>query len=186
GKNIIPRAVKNHKTFAYSSVDPRTGKRNYWRDVGAIDSFWKANLELIGVNPELNLYDKEWPIWTYQTQAPPAKFVLDEDGRRGQAIDSMVSGGCIISGALVRHSLLFSNVRVEERSVVENSVILPGVVIEENCEVRNAVIDRGTVIPADTKIGVDPKEDRQRFRVTGNGVVLVTGEMLGQELHRVL
>ena len=186
GKNIIPQAVKNHRTYAYSSVDPRTGKRNYWRDVGTIDSFWAANLELIGVSPELNLYDREWPIWTYQTQAPPAKFVLDEEERRGEAVDSMVSGGCIISGALVRHSLLFSNVRVEEFSVVENSVVLPDVTIEAGCEVRNAVVDRGAVIPAGTKIGVDTREDRRRFRITPKGVVLVTAEMLGQERHRVL
>ncbi len=186
GKNIIPNAVRNHRTFAYSSIDPRTGKQTYWRDVGEVDSFWEANLELIGVEPELNLYDSDWPIWTYQTQAPPAKFVFDEENRRGHAIDSMVSGGCIVSGAEVRHSLLFSNVRIEEHSLVDNSVLLPDVLVEPNCEIHRAVIDRGCRVPAGTKIGVDLAEDRKRFRVTKKGVVLVTPEMMGQELHRVL
>ncbi|MGF1642489.1 MAG: glucose-1-phosphate adenylyltransferase [Thiotrichales bacterium] len=186
GKNIIPNAVRNYRTYAYSSIDPRTGKQSYWRDVGTVDSFWEANLELIGVEPELNLYDSDWPIWTYQTQAPPAKFVFDDDDRRGHAVDSMVSGGCIVSGAVVRHSLLFSNVRVQERSRVEQSVLLPDVLVEPNCTIQKAVIDRGCRIPAGTQIGVDLIEDRKRFHVTRNGVVLVTPEMLGQELHRVL
>jgi len=186
GKNIIPDAVANYRTFAFSSIDPKTESQNYWRDVGTIDSFWKANLELIGVEPELNLYDNDWPIWTHQTQAPPAKFVFDEDDCRGMAVDSMVSGGCIVSGATVRHSLLFSNVRVEKHSLVEDSVILPDVSIAPNCILRNAVVDRGCNIPANTTIGEDPAQDRKRFRVTNNGVVLVTPEMLGQELHRVL
>jgi glucose-1-phosphate adenylyltransferase len=154
--------------------------------VGTIDSFWKANLELIGVEPELNLYDNDWPIWTHQTQAPPAKFVFDEDDCRGMAVDSMVSGGCIVSGATVRHSLLFSNVRIEKHSLIENSVILPDVSIAPNCVLRNTIVDRGCSIPADTTIGEDPVQDRKRFRVTKSGVVLVTPEMLGQELHRVL
>ncbi len=186
GKNIIPDAVRNHRTFAYASIDPRTGKQNYWRDVGTIDSLWEANLELIGVSPELNLYDEEWPIWTYQTQAPPAKFVFDEDDRRGMAIDSMVSGGCIISGAVVRHSLLFSNVRVDEHSLVQDSVVLPDVQIGPGCEIHRALIDRGCIIPPGTKIGVDLSADRKKYRVSANNVILVTPEMLGQKLHRVL
>ncbi len=186
GKNIIPDAVKNHRTFAYSSVDPKKDKPNYWRDVGTVDSFWAANLELIGVEPELNLYDQEWPIWTYQTQAPPAKFVFDDDDRRGMAVDSMVSGGCIVSGATIRHSLLFSNVRVNDGSLVQDAVVLPDVTIGVNCKIRRAVIDRGCLIPEGTQIGVDLEEDKKRFRVTAQGVVLVTPDMLDQELHRVV
>ncbi len=186
GKNIIPKAVKEHRTFAYSSMDPKSEKQSYWRDVGAIDSFWMANLELIGIDPELNLYDEDWPIWTYQTQAPPAKFIFDEDTRRGTAIDSMVSGGCIVSGSTIRHSLLFSNVFVDEYSVVEDSVILPDVTIGPSCEIHKAVIDRGCIIPEGTSIGVDQADDKRRFRVTKSGVTLVTPEMLGQELHRVI
>ena len=130
------------------------------------------------MNPELNIYDEDWPIWTYQAQTPPAKFVLDEDGRRGVAINSLVSGGAIISGATVRESLLFSGVRVEERSVVERSVILPDVRIGQNCEVRNAIIDAGCELAAGTRIGFDRGEDAKRFLVTEKGVVLVTQDML--------
>lgn len=186
GQNIIPHVVKNHKAYAYTPTDERTGEQNYWRDVGTVESFWEANLELIGVEPELNLYDRDWPIWTYQTQAPPAKFVFDDDDRRGMAVDSMVSGGCIISGSTVRHSLLFSNVVVHENSLVENSVVLPDVKIGKNCEIRNAVVDRGCIIPDDTKIGVNQYDDNKKYRVAKNGVVLVTPEMFGMELHRVI
>jgi len=186
GKNIIPEAVKSHRTFAYSSIDPKTGKQNYWRDVGTVDSFWEANLELIGVEPELNLYDEEWPIWTYQTQAPPAKFVFDDDDRRGTAVDSMVSGGCIVSGATVRHSLLFSKVRVQDGSLLEDAVVLPDVKIGKNCTIKKTVIDRGCIIPDGTEIGVNPAEDKKRFRLSPKGVVLVTPDMLDQELHRIL
>lgn len=186
GKNIIPEAVKSHRTFAYSSIDPKTEKQNYWRDVGTVDSFWEANLELIGVEPELNLYDEEWPIWTYQTQAPPAKFVFDDDDRRGMAVDSMVSGGCIVSGATIRHSLLFSKVHVLDGSLLEDAVVLPDVKVGANCTIKKAVIDRGCTIPDGMEIGMDPIEDKKRFRISPGGVVLVTPDMLDQELHRVL
>ena len=186
GKNIIPKVIGDYRTFAYSSIDPKSEKQSYWRDVGTIDSFWRANLELIGIEPELNLYDEDWPIWTYQTQAPPAKFIFDEEDRRGMAIDSMVSGGCIVSGATIRHSLLFSHVFVDEHSVVEDSVVLPDVHIGTNSVIKNAVIDRGCIIPDNTIIGENIADDRRRFRVTRSGVTLVTPEMLGQELHRVL
>lgn len=186
GKNIIPEAVKSHRTFAYSSIDPKTEKQNYWRDVGTVDSFWEANLELIGVEPELNLYDEEWPIWTYQTQAPPAKFVFDDDDRRGMAVDSMVSGGCIVSGATIRHSLLFSKVHVLDGSLLEDAVALPDVKVGANCTIKKAVIDRGCTIPDGMEIGMDPIEDKKRFRISPGGVVLVTPDMLDQELHRVL
>ena len=186
GKNIIPKAVKEARTFAYSSMDPKTGKQSYWRDVGTIDSFWEANLELIGVRPELNLYDEEWPIWTYQTQAPPAKFVFNDADCRGEAVDSMVSGGCIISGALVEHSLLFSNVRVEVGSEVVNSVVLPDVSIGKNCRIHNAILDRGCVVPDGTEIGYDIPSDKKKYRVSPKGIVLATPENFGVGLHRVL
>jgi glucose-1-phosphate adenylyltransferase len=163
----------------------RSGKQAYWRDVGTVDAFWAGNLELIGVTPPLNLYDKSWPIWTYQEQLPPAKFVFDDDDRRGMAVDSMVSGGCIISGSTVRNSLLFSNVRVNSYCTVEDSVILPDVKIQRNCRIRKAVIDRGLTIPEGTVIGENHEEDAKRFYVSEGGVVLVTGEMLGQEINYV-
>ncbi|HLA74767.1 MAG TPA: glucose-1-phosphate adenylyltransferase, partial [Gammaproteobacteria bacterium] len=162
-----------------------SNKSAYWRDVGTVDAYWEANLELIGVTPELNLYDEDWPIWTYQAQLPPAKFVFDDDNRRGMAVDSMVSGGCIISGGTVRHSLLFSNVLVHSYSSVIDSVILPDVIIGTHCRLRKVVVDKGCVIPDGTVIGEDPGEDARRFHVTPGGVVLVSPEMLGQTLHHV-
>jgi len=185
GSDIIPSIINQYKVHAYAFRDLETGEQAYWRDVGTVDAFWEANLELIGVTPELNLYDHEWPIWTYQEQLPPAKFVFDDKERRGMAVDSMVSGGCIISGAMIRHSLLFSNVLVKSYTHVEDSVILPDVSIGQHCEIYRAVIDKGCDIPNNTIIGKDPKQDAKRFHITDNGVVLVTPEMLGQELHHV-
>lgn len=185
GKNIIPALIDKYRANAYIFRDPDNGKLGYWRDVGTVDSFWEANLELIGVTPELNLYDEDWPIWTHQEQIPPAKFIFDDDDRRGMAIDSMVSGGCIISGAMVKHSLLFSNVVVESYSQITDSVVLPDVFIGENCIIHKAVIDKNCKIPAGTRIGVNPEEDRQRFHVSDGGVVLVTPEMFGQRIHHV-
>ncbi len=186
GKDIIPDVITKYRVLAYPFRDVRSGEQAYWRDVGTIDAFWEANLELIGVTPPLNLYDETWPIWTYQEQLPPAKFVFDDEDRRGMAVDSMVSGGCIISGATVRHSLLFSNVRVNSFSYVQDSVILPDVDVGRNCEIRNAVIDRACRISEGMVIGKDPEEDRkQGFYVTEGGVTLVTPEMLGQEVNYV-
>src|ERR1700757_3617850 len=179
GKNIIPEAIAgNRQVFAYPFQDVKTRAQSYWRDVGTIDAYYDANLELVHVRPELNIYDEDWPIWTYQVQQPPAKFVLDEDGRRGAAINSMVSGGCIISGAVVRESLLFSNVRVEERTNIYRSVILPNAEIGRNCVIRGAIVDDGGEIPDGTTIGVDRDADAGRFHVTEKGVVLVTPDML--------
>jgi glucose-1-phosphate adenylyltransferase len=183
GKDIIPSIIDHYRVIAYPFRDPETGGQAYWRDVGTIDSYWMANLELIGVTPELNLYDNTWPIWTYQEQLPPAKFVFDDEDRRGMAVDAMVSGGCIISGSVVRHSLLFSNVRVNSFSDVTNSVVLPNVEIGRNCSINKAVIDKGCVIPKGTVIGEDPVEDAKRFYVSENGVTLVTPDMLGMR-HR--
>jgi glucose-1-phosphate adenylyltransferase len=178
GKNILPKAIGKLQVFAYPFQDVKTRAQSYWRDVGTIDAFYDANLELVTVKPELNIYDQDWPIWTYQEHQPPAKFILDEDGRRGTAINSMVSGGCIISGAVVRESMMFSDVRIDERSRIERSVILPHVSIGKNCVVVNAIVDEGCEIPEGMTIGVDRASDAERFLVTDKGVVLVTADML--------
>ena len=183
GKDIIPAVIAKYRAYAYPFRDEKTGKQIYWRDVGTLDAYWEANMELIGVTPELNLYDEEWPIWTYQQQAPPAKFIFDDDDRRGMAVDSMVSGGCIISGAYLRHSLLFSNVIVNPYSKVIDSVVLPEVTIEESCYISRAIIDKGCRILSGTVIGKNAEDDAQHFYCTPKGIVLVTPEMLGQELH---
>ncbi len=183
GGNIIPDAIHRLRVTAFPFR--QTGSRNhaYWRDVGTIDAYWEANMELIGISPELNLYDREWPIWTYQDQVPPAKFVFDDEGRRGSAVDSMVAGGCIVSGSDVRRSLLFSNVHVHSYTRIEDSVIFPEVDIGRRCVIRKAVIDKGCIIPPDTRIGEDAAADAARFHISKGGVVLVTPEMLGQRLH---
>jgi glucose-1-phosphate adenylyltransferase len=189
GGDIIPYLIgRGYRVYAHKFGDSCVNiveDRPYWRDVGTIDAYWEANLELTKVTPDLNLYDEDWPIWTYQEQLPPAKFVFDEEDRRGLAIDSMVSGGCIISGASIRRSLLFSQVRVNSFSEVEDAVILPNVDIGRHCTIRNAVIDKHCKIPAGTTIGVDPEDDRKRFAVTDKGVVLITPEMLGQTVHHL-
>ncbi len=183
GKDVIPSIVDSYRVMAYPFRDPATGQQPYWRDVGTIDAFWEANIELVGITPELNLYDAKWPIWTYQEQLPPAKFVFDDDNRRGMAVDSMVSGGCLISGSRVRHSLLFSDVKVHSYCEVADSVVLPDVVINRHCRLKRTVIDKGCHIPEGTAIGENLEEDARRFYVSPQGVVLVTPEMLGQELH---
>ena len=185
GRNIIPSLIDRYRVMAYPFRDAQTGRQSYWRDVGTIDAYWQANMELVGITPELDMYDEVWPIWTYQAQLPPAKFVFDDDDRRGMAVDSLVSGGDIISGATVRRSLLFSNVRVNSYSTVEDSVILPNVYVGRYCEIYRAIIDKGCRLPDGTIIGQDSIADAKRFHVTENGITLVTPEMLGQELHHV-
>jgi len=185
GKDIIPYAINKYRVYAYPFTDAESGVQAYWRDVGTIDAFWESNLELIGITPELNLYDDKWPIWTSQEQLPPAKFIFDEDDRRGMAVDSMVSGGCIISGAHVHHSLLFSSVTVNECSLIDSSVILPDVSIGKNCRIRHAIIEKGCEIADDTVIGENREDDERRFFISPNGVVLVTPDMLGQVVHHV-
>ncbi len=185
GHDIIPSVIEKYRVFAYPFRDMESGQQAYWRDVGTVDAYWQANQELIGVTPELNLYDEDWPVWTYQEQLPPAKFVFDDEDRRGMAVDSMVSGGCLISGATVRHSLLFSNVKVNSWAQVTDSLVLPNVEIGRYSRVRRAVIDKGCRLPPETVIGEDPVQDAGRFHVTPEGIVLVTPEMLGQELHHV-
>ena len=189
GRDIIPHIVPRYRVFAHRFADSCVGSehhRPYWRDVGTIDAYWEANMEMTKVTPELNLYDKDWPIWTYQEQLPPAKFVFDDDGRRGMAIDSLISGGCIISGAAVKRSLLFSSVTVHSWASIEDSVILPGVDIGRHAVLKRCVIDKNCRIPANTVIGVDAEADRERFFVSPKGITLVTAEMLGQgaaEVH---
>lgn len=182
GKDIIPNSIENHKAIAYPFLNEE-GEPGFWRDVGTVDSYWEANMDLCSIDPELNLYDRNWPIWTYQTQHPPAKFVFDDKGRRGEAIDSMVAGGVIISGARVKRSIIFFGTHVHSYAHVKDSVILPKVSIGRNCTILRTVIDKGCFIPENTEIGVDHDEDRRRgFHVTEKGVVMVTPEMLGQNL----
>ena len=181
GKNIIPSIINNFNVCAYRFRDHDTGKASYWRDVGTLDSFWQANMELIEPSPSLNLYDHDWPIWTFQKQLPPAKFVFDDEKRRGMAVDSMVSGGCIISGGKVKKSMLFSDVRVHSFTEIEQSVLLPEVDVGRGAKIKKAIIDAGCRIPENTVIGHDHEHDAARgFRVTKKGVVLVTRKMLGQ------
>jgi glucose-1-phosphate adenylyltransferase len=189
GKDIIPHLIAaKYRVFAQNFKDSCVkieGGKPYWRDVGTVDAYWGANMELTKVVPDLNMYDQDWPIWTFQEQLPPAKFVFNDETRRGMAVDSLVSGGCIISGSVVHSSLLFSNVHVHSYSSVEESVLLPNVEVGRNVIIKRAVIDKLAVIPEGMQIGVDLEEDKKRFYVSENGIVLVTPDMLGQKVHRV-
>ena len=182
GKDVIPRVVRQGcavaHPFSMSCVSSATNTVPYWRDVGTIDAFWAANLDLASVTPELDIYDTNWPIWTSQRQLPPAKFVQDVDGKHGQAINTMVSGGCIVSGSVVSNSVLFSGVRVHSYCVIDQAVLLPEVTVGRGCKLSKVVIDRGCVLPDQLVIGEDPELDAKRFERTENGVVLVTREML--------
>jgi glucose-1-phosphate adenylyltransferase len=182
GKDIIPRAVQEGVAAAHAFEDScvTTDKttKPYWRDVGTIDAYWEANIDLTAVQPTLDMYDNKWPIWTYQEQLPPAKFVFNRDDRRGMAVDSLVSGGCIISGSHVDRSLLFSRCRINSYCKLREAVLLPGVNVGRHSRLTRVVIDRGCSIPEGTVIGEDPVEDARRFEYTDNGVTLVTQEML--------
>lgn len=179
GNDIIPKIIETHNIYAFPFTDPNSVRQPYWRDVGTLDSFWEANMELVTPEPELDMYDKDWPIWTYQEQTAPAKFVFDQDGRRGSAVDSTVSGGVIVSGSQVKGSLLFSQVRVNSYCLIEQAVILPECNVGRNCKIKKAIIDRGCDIPEGLEIGIDHDVDRSNgFRVTEKGVVLVTPDML--------
>lgn len=189
GRNVIPRCLAQSRVFAHNFTNSCVGMDDsrvpYWRDVGTIDAYWAANMELTKVTPELNLYDEEWPIWTHQEQLPPAKFIFNDDDRRGAAMDSLVSGGDIISGALVRSSLLFSRVFIHSWASVEDSVILPDVDIGRNTHLRRVVVDKHCRIPEGMHIGYDRAEDEKRFHVSEGGITLVTPCMLGQKLHQI-
>jgi glucose-1-phosphate adenylyltransferase len=181
GKDIIPKAVKAGRAAAHpfelSCVGRRLGCEPYWRDVGTIDAYWDANIDLTATDPLLNMYDTRWPIWTYQPQLPPAKFVHNVDDRRGMAIESLVSGGCIVSGSVFR-TVLFSQVRVHSYSSVQWSVLLPGVAVGRRARLNRVVVDRGCQIPDGMVIGEDPVEDARRFFRTDSGITLITREML--------
>ncbi|WP_076419281.1 MULTISPECIES: glucose-1-phosphate adenylyltransferase [Colwelliaceae] len=184
GNDIIPKIIESHKVFAFPFRDPNNEKQPYWRDVGTLDSFWEANMELVSPEPQLDMYDESWPIWTYQEQTAPAKFVFDEDGRRGMAVDSTVSGGVIVSGSTVKRSLLFSKVRINSFCEIRDAVILPGAIIGRNCKISKAIIDRSCVIPDGMEIGIDHDADRANgLRVTAKGVVLVTRDMIAAISH---
>ena len=188
GKDIIPHCVKRYRTYAQNFAEScvsEPGKPPYWRDVGTLDAFWAANMDLIQVTPDLNLYSDHSPIWTWQPQTPPAKFVFDDETRRGYAVDSMVSGGSIISGATVRRSMLFSGVHVHSYATIEDSMLLPNVQVGRHCVLKKCIIDKNSVLPEGIVIGMDPVQDKKRFRVTDSGITLVTKEMLGQGLKGI-
>ena len=179
GHDIIPKIIASHSVYAFPFKDPDGEKQPYWRDVGTLDSFWEANMELVEPEPQLDMYDENWPIWTFQEQTAPAKFVFDEDERRGIAIDSTVSGGVVVSGSTVKRSLLFSKVRVNSFCEIDEAVILPGVIVNRGCKIKKVILDRNCVIPEDMEIGINHDNDRANgFRVTDKGVVLVTRDML--------
>jgi len=184
-RDVIPHCLRQHRVYAQNFEESRIGeldKPAYWRDVNTLDSYWEANMDLVQVTPHLNLYDKFWPIWTWQPQSPPVKFVHDDDHRRGEALDSLIASGCIISGATVRRSMLFTDVRIHSHSLVQDSIILANVQIGMNCRLQKCIIDKNCSIPAGTEIGFDPADDARRFHVTQAGVTLVTRVMLGQEV----
>jgi glucose-1-phosphate adenylyltransferase len=182
GKDLIPHVVSRYRVHAHRFAESCVGMPDgepYWRDVGTLDAYWEANMELAKVTPHLNLYDRDWPVWTYQEQLPPAKFVFDSDGRRGMAVDSMVSGGCVVSGATVRRSVLFSNVTVEDGALLEDCVVLPDVVVGLGVRLQRAIVDRHCRLDAAVL------DDRRRFRSTEKGLTLITPEMLGQPVHQL-
>jgi glucose-1-phosphate adenylyltransferase len=188
GKNVIPQIISKYRVFAHRFTDSCIGRENqtyYWRDVGTVDAYWEANMEMTKVTPELNLYDADWPIWTYQEQLPPAKFVFNSDERRGMATDSLISGGCIISGAVINQSVLFSDVHVHSFSQIEDSVIMPNVEVGRHVKLKRVVVDKGASIPDGMEIGFDLALDKKRFYVSEKGITLVTAAMLGQPTHRV-
>lgn len=180
GKNIIPRMINNRKVYAFKFQDANKKAVKYWRDIGTLDAYWEANLDLVAVDPLFNLYDQQWPIRTYQGQFPPAKFVFAQDyqgGRMGVALDSIVCGGCIISGGRVQNSVLSPNVRIQDHADVRDSVIMENVEIGEHSRIRRAIIDKDVVIPSKTEIGYDRDADARRFTVTESGLVVISKGM---------
>jgi glucose-1-phosphate adenylyltransferase len=182
GKDIIPYIVDHGKAvahrFAKSCIRSSMENEAYWRDVGTIDAYWEANIDLTDVTPELDLYDKEWPIWTYAELKPPAKFVHDEDGRRGMAVSSLVSGDCIVSGASLKRSLIFTGARINSYSKLDHVVMLPDCYVGRNARLKNVVIDHGVKIPEGLVVGEDPVLDAKRFRLSEKGICLITQPML--------
>lgn len=189
GHNIIPKLVKDGFAYAHSfsesCVMSGLETRPYWRDVGTVDAFWQANIDLTDFVPALDLYDNSWPIWTYAELVPPAKFIHDEEDRRGSAVQSLVTGGCIISGSEIRNSLLFTNTRTRSYTVLDHAVVLPGVQIERSARLSRCVIDSGVHIPESLVVGEDPEEDARWFRRSDAGIVLVTQKMLDRRQHEL-
>lgn len=182
GKDVIPAMIGADKVLAHrferSCIPNENAEEPYWRDVGTVDAFWEANIDLASVTPALNIYDPDWPIWTYSLQRPAAKFVFDDDDRRGMAVDSVVSAGCVVSGSLVRRSVLYTDTRINSYCTIEEAVILPGVEVGRNCRLKKVVIDKHCTIPENTVVGEDPAQDARRFFRTDKGVTLITAEML--------
>jgi glucose-1-phosphate adenylyltransferase len=186
GRDIIPQMIANNRVYAFKFQDENRKAVQYWRDIGTLDAYWEANMDLVAVDPLFNLYDQNWPIRTYQGQYPPAKFVFAQDfqgGRMGVALDSIVCGGCIISGGRVQNSVLSPDVLVQDHADVRESVVMENVVIGEHCRIRRAIIDKDVIIPPKTEIGYDPKADRARFTVTESGLVAISK---GMKLHASL
>ncbi|MCP9448879.1 MAG: glucose-1-phosphate adenylyltransferase [Nitrospira sp.] len=186
GRNIIPRMIEKHRVYAFKFQDANKKAIQYWRDIGTLDAYWEANMDLVSVDPQFNLYDPEWPIRTYQGQFPPAKFVFAQDfqgGRMGVALDSIVSGGCIVSGARVQNSILSPNVRVQDHADVRESILMDNVQIGPHCRIKRAIIDKGVVIPSRTEIGYDRGADAKRFKVTDSGIVVISK---GMDLHAAI
>jgi glucose-1-phosphate adenylyltransferase len=176
GKNIVPEMMKTSRVCAYNFIDENKKEAKYWRDVGTIDAYWEANMDLVSVDPFLNLYDRAWPIRTYQAQNPPAKFVFAQEvkgGRLGTALDSIVAPGCIVSGGRVQNSVLSPNVRINSYSEVHDSILMENVDIGRHCKIRRAIIDKDVTIPPGTEIGYKPAQDRKRFHVTPSGIVVI-------------
>jgi glucose-1-phosphate adenylyltransferase len=177
GKNVIPALIQNGPVYSYRFYDENKKASKYWRDIGTLDAYFEASMDLCQVNPEFNLYDPEWPLRTNQPQAPPAKFVFAEEGQRcGQALDSVISSGCIISGSRISGSILCPNVRVHSFCQIEQAILMPGVRVGRHARIRRAIIDRDVLIPRGALIGFDPDEDRRRHTVTEGGIVVVTAE----------
>ena len=174
GKNIIPALLGRGKVFSYPFYDENKKAAKYWRDIGTLDAYYEANMDLCQVNPEFNMYDPEWPLRTYQPQSPPAKFVFAEDGRKGEALDSLISPGCIVSGSRIAGSILCPNVRVHSFCNIEQSILMPGVRVGRHARIRRAIIDRDVLIPRGAWIGYNLEEDRKRHTVTDQGIVVVT------------
>jgi glucose-1-phosphate adenylyltransferase len=174
GRNIIPNLMSDGRVFSYSFYDENKKAAKYWRDIGTLDAYYEANMDLCQVNPEFNMYDPEWPLRSYQPQAPPAKFVFAEEGRKGEALDSLISQGCIVSGSRIAGSILCPNVRVHSFCSIDQSILMPGVRVGRHARIRRAIIDRDVLIPRGACIGYHPEEDRRRHTVTDQGVVVVT------------
>ncbi len=189
GKNIIPEMMRTSRVFAYNFIDENRKEAKYWRDVGTIDAYWEANRDLVSVDPLLNLYDRDWPIRTYQAQNPPAKFVFAQEekgGRLGTALDSIVAHGCILSGGRVQNSVLSPNVRVNSYTEVHDSILMENVDIGRHCRVRRAIIDKDVTLPAGTEIGYNTDKDRKRFHVTPSGIVVIGKGMVVGERERAV